>query len=110
MYWQVTTFGVLKPTMRISHLVIRERADETVVASQMLYATHYFWTALEIRVLVPDPSRGTGFWFVTVNISRADGLSGIRGRFLRSRVRQDVQNGVVAYLTETKKKLEQQAR
>jgi hypothetical protein len=58
LYWQVTQFG-LKPTMRISHLVIRESAEESVVASKMLYASHYFWTALELRVLVSDPSRGT---------------------------------------------------
>jgi len=25
----------------------------------MLYASHYFWTAIELRVLVADPSRGT---------------------------------------------------
>jgi hypothetical protein len=78
LYWQVTQFG-LKPTMRISHLVIRESAEETVVASKMLYASHYFWTALELRVLVSDPSRRTGFWFVTVNSSRSDGLSGFFG-------------------------------
>jgi hypothetical protein len=109
LYWQVTQFG-LKPTMRISHLVIRERAEETVVASKMLYASHYFWTALELRVLVSDPSRGAGFWFVTINSSRSDGLSGLFGRLIRSHIRQEVQKGVLAYLTETKKKLEQQAR
>jgi hypothetical protein len=109
LYWQVTQFG-LKPTMRISHLIIREGAEETVVASKMLYASHYFWTALELRVLVSDPSRGTGFWFVTINSSRSDGLSGFFGRLLRSHIRQEVQKGVLAYLTETKKKLEQQAR
>jgi hypothetical protein len=38
LYWQVTQFG-LKPTMRISHLVIRESAEESVVASKMLYAS-----------------------------------------------------------------------
>ena len=58
LYWQVTKFG-LKPTMRISHLVIRESAEESVVASKLLYASHYFWTAIELRVLVADPSRGT---------------------------------------------------
>jgi hypothetical protein len=109
LYWQVTQFG-LKPTMRISHLVIRERAEETVVASKMLYASHYFWTALELRVLVSDPSRGAGFWFVTINSSRSDGLSGFFGRLIRSHIRQEVQKGVLAYLTKTKKKLEQQGR
>jgi hypothetical protein len=30
------------------------------------------WTGLELRVLVPDPPRGSGFWFVTVNRSRSE--------------------------------------
>jgi hypothetical protein len=105
LYWQVTQFG-LKPTMRISHLVIRENPEETIVASKMLYASHYFWTALELRVLVSDPSRGKGFWFVTVNSSRTDGMSGFFGRFIRGRIRREVQKSVLAYLAETKAKLE----
>jgi len=40
------------------------RPGRTVVASKMLYASHYFWTALELRVLLADPARGAGFWFV----------------------------------------------
>jgi hypothetical protein len=105
LYWQETEFG-LKPTIRISHLTIRENPDDTVVTSKMLYATHYFWTGLELRVLMPDPSRGPGFWFVTVNRSRSDGLSGFTGRFVRRRVRSQVQEGTVAGLRSTKQRLE----
>jgi hypothetical protein len=105
LYWQETEFG-LKPTIRINHLTIRENPDDTVVTSKMLYATHYFWTGLELRVLMPDPSRGPGFWFVTVNRSRSDGLSGFTGRFVRRRVRSQVQEGTVAGLRSTKQRLE----
>ncbi len=105
LYWQETQFG-LKPTIRISHLVIQEGPGETAVASKMLYATHYFWTALELRVLVPDPSRGPGFWFVTVNRSRSDGLSGFMGRIIRWRVRSEVKKGAENALTSTKNILE----
>jgi hypothetical protein len=108
LYWQSVKFG-LKPTIRISHLVIQEAADATVVASKMLYATHYFWTALELRVLVPDPARGPGFWFVTVNRSRSDGLSGFVGRVIRGRVQSEVQKGSLAALTTTKRRLERVA-
>jgi hypothetical protein len=76
----------------------------------MLYASHYFWTALELRVLIPDPSRGAGFWFVTVNRSRSDGLGGFTGVFVRRRVRGEVQKGTLAGLATTKKLLEQRAR
>jgi hypothetical protein len=105
LYWQETEFG-LKPTLRISHLTIREGADETVVASKMLYASHYFWTGLELRALVPHPGRGSGFWFVTVNRSRSDGLSGFTGLFVRRRVRSEVRDGALAALATTKQRLE----
>ena len=105
LYWQEAVFG-LKPTIRISHLTVREGPDDTVVASKMLYASHYFWTGLELRALVSDPSRGPGFWFVTVNRSRSDGLSGSTGMFVRKRVSSEVQAGALAGLRTTKQKLE----
>lgn len=105
LYWQETVFG-LKPTIRISHLTIREGPDDTVVASKMLYASHYFWTGLEVRALVPDPARGPGFWFITVSRSRSDGLSGFIGRFVRGRVRSEVQKGALASLQSTRRVLE----
>jgi hypothetical protein len=105
LYWQETEFG-LKPTIRITHLTIRETAEDTVVASKMLYASHYFWTGLEIRALVPDPARGSGFWFVTVSRCRADGLSGFTGLFVRRRVRSEVREGALAGLRMTKQTLE----
>ncbi len=106
LYWQEAQFG-LKPTIRFSHVTIHEQPDETVVASKMLYASHYFWTALELRVLVPDPARGAGFWFVTVSRSRADGLSGFVGLFVRGRARRDAERGTLTALMSTKRRLEQ---
>jgi hypothetical protein len=109
LYWQEVQFG-LRPTIRINHLVIRERPDETVVASKMLYASHYFWTSLELRVLLADPARRPGFWLVTVTRSRSDALGGFTGRAIRSRVRAEVQNGTRAALTSVKRKLESVAQ
>ena len=105
LYWQETKFG-LRPTIRISHLVIQERPDQTVIASKMLYASHYFWTALELRVLLPDPARGPGFWLATVSRSRSDGLSGFIGHVIRGRVRSEVEDGTRAALGATKSRLE----
>ena len=107
LYWQETVFG-LKPTIRISHVMIRETPNDAVVTSKMLYASHYFWTGLDVRVLLRDPSRGTGFWFVTVSRSRSDGLSGMTGSFVRGRVRSEVQDGVLASLRATRQRLEGQ--
>lgn len=106
LYWQDTTFG-LKPTIRINHLVIQQRDGQTVVASKLLYASHYFLSGLEQRVLLTDPGRGPGFWFVTINRGRADGLSGFGAQLVRSRVRSEVQNGIQRLLTSTKATLEQ---
>jgi hypothetical protein len=104
-YWQEAAFG-LKPTIRISHVAIQEEKDATIVASKQLYSSHYFWTALELRALVPDPSRGMGFWFVNVNKSRSDGLSGFVGRMIRGKVRDGARKGLESGLTAAKKKLE----
>ena len=109
LYWQEVQFG-LKPTIRINHLVVQERPDQTVVASKMLYASHYFWTALELRVPLADPARGAGFWYVTVTRSRSDGLAGFTGRVIRGRVRTEAQNGMRAALTGVKRRLESLAR
>ena len=109
LYWQEVTFG-LKPTIRISHLVIHEAPHETVVASKMLYASHYFLTALELRVLAADPARGPGFWFITVSSSRIDGLTGFTGFFVRRRVRSEAERGTQTILAATKARLEHPRR
>jgi len=105
LYWQQAKFG-LKPTVRINHVVIVQEADHVVVASKMLYASHYFWTALEVRVLLADPARGNGFWFVTVSRSRSDGLSGFVGRVIRGKVRDEAEKGIAAVLASTRARLE----
>ena len=62
-------FG-LKPTLRINHLTISDQPTHVAVVSKMLYASHYFWTAIELRILVPR-SRA---WrrFLVRNVNRAD--------------------------------------
>lgn len=105
LYWQEAKFG-LKPTIRINHLTIVEQPERTVITSKMLYASHYFWTALELRVLTPDPSRGAGFWFACVNRSRSDGLAGFVGSLLRGKVRGEAEKGMQAALQTTKTMLE----
>jgi hypothetical protein len=105
LYWQEAKFG-LKPTVRITHLVIAEQPTHVAIASKMLYASHYFWTALELRVLVPDPSRGDGFWYASVNRSRSDGLSGFVGSLIRGKVRGEAEKGMLAALKLTKARME----
>jgi len=105
LYWQDVKFG-LKPTIRINHLTIADEQSHVTVVSKMLYASHYFWTALELRVLVPDPARGKGFWFANVNQSRSDGLGGFTGSIIRGKVRGEAQKGMQAGLRVTKARME----
>lgn len=105
LYWQEANFG-LKPTIRINHLTIAEEPTHVAVVNKMLYATHYFWTALELRVLVPDPKRGQGFWFASVNRSRSDGLSGFVGSLIRGKVRGEAEKGMQSALRNTKLNME----
>ncbi len=105
LYWQQVEFG-LKPTLRITHLTIRESPENVLVASKMIYANHYFRSALELRLLMPDPARGPGFWFVTVVSSRTDGMTGFTGIFVRRKVRSEAREGTTTVLVNTKKKLE----
>jgi hypothetical protein len=105
LYWQEADFG-LKPTIRINHLVMTQAPGGAMVASKMLYASHYFWTALELRVLALDPARGAGFWFVTESRSRSDGLSGFVGRIVSNIVRSETEKGTAAVLKLTKNTLE----
>jgi hypothetical protein len=105
LYWQDVKFG-LKPTIRINHLTIAEQPTQSEVVSKMLYASHYFWTAIELRVLIPDPARGDGFWFANVNQSRADGLSGFKGSIIRGKVRGESESGMQAALKLTKERME----
>jgi hypothetical protein len=105
LYWQNAKFG-LKPTIRINHLTIVNQQSHVVVVSKMLYSSHYFWTAIELRVLVPDPARGEGFWFANVNRSRSDGLGGFSGSLIRGRVQDEAEQGMQAALANTKKRME----
>ena len=105
LYWQNAKFG-LKPTIRINHLTIANRESHVVVASKMLYASHYFWTAIELRVLVPDPARGEGFWFANVNRSRSDGLDGFTGSMIRGKVQSGALQGMQNSLASTQKRME----
>ena len=105
LYWQNVKFG-LKPTIRINHVTIADQQSHVAVVSKMLYASHYFWTAIEVRVLVPDPAGREGFWFANVNRSRSDGLGGFVGSLIRGKVRAEAEQGMQASLAVTKKRLE----
>ena len=90
-YWSLADFG-LKPVVRLNHLVVYSTGEPAgmryAVAVKQLYASHYFHTALEIRAVIDDAaSPGTASYVVVLNMARSDGLTGLFGGVVKSKVR-----------------------
>jgi hypothetical protein len=115
MYWSRVKFG-LKPLVRLNHVVIHRDSDddgaEAAIASKQIYSSHYFRAALELRFLVKDRERpdAEGFYLMSVNRARADGLTGFTGRLLRGTIKDRTRKGLESFLVNGKRKLEQQYR
>ena len=109
-YWSKVKFG-LKPVVRVSHVAIypieRGPGAEYAIASKMLYASHYFHTGLELKYLVKDTAKpdGNGFYLISVNRSRSDGLTGFFGGIVRSRAESGARDGLAVALEEARKAL-----
>jgi hypothetical protein len=78
----------------------------------MLYASHYFHTALELKLLVKDSARpeAKGFYLVTLNRSRSDGLTGLFGGIVRAKAQSEARKGTASALESGRKVLEQPHR
>jgi hypothetical protein len=87
-YWQEAAFG-LKPIVRSSHVVIekleRPEGSRYLIASQMLFASHYFRAALELKYVCPvqTDSGKRALYFLTYQHSYVDGMTGFSGSILR---------------------------
>jgi len=104
-YWETVDFG-LKPTFRIIHAITHRpanRGDVTVLALKQLYASHYFETAIDLTVCVPDPDR-QGFYLITLKASTQAGLTGLKGSIVRKvavgRTRSSLEQGLATMKAE----------
>ncbi|TDI43061.1 MAG: hypothetical protein E2P02_12210 [Acidobacteria bacterium] len=110
-YWSLNDFG-LKPLFRMNHVVIYPLGEDhnagVVIACKMLYASHYFHSALELRFLVRDTANPTdvGFFMISVNRSRSDGLTGFFGSILKRQAVKRARDGLAGVLANGKKNLE----
>lgn len=114
LYWSKVRFG-LKPTVRVSHVVIYYRPEsqaEVVIGAKMLYASHYFHSGLELKYLVRDTGRphASGYYLVSVNRSRSDGLTGFFGGIIRSSAQSEARKGLATGLAQAKVMLESGTR
>jgi hypothetical protein len=110
-YWQKAEFG-LKPVIRASHVVIHRNQHENYVtyaiASKMLYASHYFRAALELKSVVPDSAspNSKSFYLICLNRSYVDGLTGVRGMLIRGTILERSRKSLDHYLFSVKRKIE----
>jgi hypothetical protein len=109
-YWEKVQFG-LKPTLRIVQAIVyrdSHSADPVyAVAVKQLYASHYFETALDLTVCVPDqenPDRG--FYLITLKGSKQAGLTGLKGGIVRKVAVDKTRSSLERALGAIKQKLE----
>ena len=112
-YWEKVNFG-LRPTLRLVHAAVYRSSSQQPVyaaAAKQLYASHYFHTALEIRTIVNEPAQpDAGTYLVVVNVARSDGLTGLFGGVVKSKVRTTSRNALASALNAIKLMAESQAR
>jgi hypothetical protein len=111
-YWSKVNFG-LHDTVRLNHVVIVHNPNaptDVAIASKMLYASHYFHTALELRYLARDTGRPAahGFYLMTLLRSRSDGMTGVLGGTIRRQAVKGSSEGLSKHLVAIKGELEAQ--
>ena len=90
-YWSIVEFG-LKKTVRLNHVVIYPVAGASgprfVLSNRILYASHYFQNAIEVRLASDAPlTPGRAHYLLVLNLARPDGVTGVFGPIVRYKVR-----------------------
>lgn len=115
-FWTVVDFG-MKPTFRLSHMAVASGAaiDDPAghvrgaVATVQVMATHYFSSTLEWHFIVRDAANPSRTYLYYLARSWAPGLGGLKGRLLRATARSRGRDAIEAYLTFSKRTLEDEA-
>ncbi len=109
-YWEKVNFG-LKPTLRILQAIVYRDKDSAnpryAIAVKQLYASHYFETALDLTVCVPDHERA-GMYVITLKGSSQAGLTGFKGGIVRKVAVDKTRSSLEKALGTIKQKLESQ--
>ena len=99
--WSKIKFG-LKPVIAINHVRIYRRSSDAgpqvLIASNQIYANHYFNASLALTAFVNIPGANQGSYLVYENRSRADGLEGPFGKLKRGVVEKKALEGLKAIL------------
>jgi len=107
-YWTKDNFG-LKPVVSVYHLTLYHGPHSAQAAQKLLYASHYFNTALEFWALGRPPA-GEGFQLLQVYRTRLDPPTGMLAGVLLGKVRAGVLTGVTENVKNAKAKTEAQGQ
>ncbi|HZI49586.1 MAG TPA: hypothetical protein VFD75_17445 [Pyrinomonadaceae bacterium] len=106
--WSKIKFG-LKPVIAINHVRIyrrsRDAGPQALIASNQIYANHYFNASLALTAFVNVPGVDQGAYLVYENRSRADGLEGPFGKLKRGVVEKKALEGLKAILAHSQASL-----
>jgi hypothetical protein len=106
--WSKIKFG-LKPVIAINHVrIYRRNSDagpQVLVASNQIYANHYFNASQALTAFVNIPGVNHGAYLVSENRSRADGLEGPFGKLKRGVVEKKALEGLKAILAQSQASL-----
>ena len=109
-YWEKVNFG-LKPTLRMVQAIVYRHKNSAnpayAIAVKQLYASHYFETALDLTVCVPDQER-SGMYVITLKGSSQAGLTGFKGGIVRKVAVDKSRSSLERALGSIKQKLESQ--
>lgn len=107
--WSKIKFG-LKPVIAVNHVSIYKRnsdvGPQVLVASNQIYANHYFNAFLALTAFVNVPGATNGSYLVYENRSRADGLEGPFGKIKRGVVEKKALEGLRGIIAQSKASLE----
>lgn len=99
--WSKIKFG-LKPVIAINHVRIfrrnRDAGPQVLIASNQIYANHYFNASQALTAFVNIPGENQGAYLVSENRSRADGLEGPFGKLKRGVVEKKALEGLKGIL------------
>ncbi len=106
-YWSTESFGV-KPVASITHVSVYVQPGRAAIASQQVYASHYFDASLGLTAALDDPGDASnpGMYLVYLNRSRIDLLSGFLGGLRRAILRGRLRDGMRKNLADVVRKLE----
>jgi len=107
--WSKIKFG-LKPVLVINHIKVYRDACEfgpqVLVASEQIYANHYFNSSRALTGFVTVPGATPAAYLVYENRSRADGLQGAFSKFKRRMIENKTVDGLKSVLEHTRLSLD----